>query len=155
MDNFGYSVNGYYAPNNYITVSVDNQGNIWDHKSRQMVGISLEKESNYQQTIKDMQETLDNYYNKLVELGVITPELTPEQIIAQEMQEQKQAYQALLQSNLAMMKTMEKITEKLGGMQCELNTDGSDGGVKVSKQGQARNKSSAKSSKEDGKGSGE
>lgn len=45
-----------------------------------------------QQTFDELKEMTDKYYNKLVELGVITPPKTPEQI----QQEQQQAMQDML-----------------------------------------------------------
>ena len=45
-----------------------------------------------QQTFDELKEMTDKYYNKLVELGVIVPPKTPEQI----QQEQQQAMQDML-----------------------------------------------------------
>ena len=58
-----------------------------------------------QQTFDELKEMTDKYYNKLVELGVIVPPKTPEQI----QQEQQQA----MQDMLAIVKDLKAEVEEL------------------------------------------
>lgn len=76
---------------NIFTAVIDENGVIWEAgtgRKRQAVGIDSQREQDYQSQISEMQGTIENYYNKLVELGVIVPPKSPEQI-AQEAVEQQ------------------------------------------------------------------
>lgn len=100
-----------YDAQNIFTAMIDESGTIWEAgagRKRQAVGIDAQKEQDYQAQIAEMQGVIDNYYNKLVELGAITPPKTPEQI-AQE----QAAQQSLIN---------EKLLEAISGLQSELNS---------------------------------
>jgi len=62
---------------------IDNTGTIYQTDSgrkRTAIGVDLQRENELLEQISDMQEVLDNYYQKLVELGAIVPEKSPEEI---------------------------------------------------------------------------
>lgn len=95
---------------NIFTGEIDENGVIWEvstGRKRQVVGIDTQKEQEYQQAITEMQETIDNYYAKLVEIGVIKPPKTAEEI----------AREAAEQQQIAMKQTV----ETMKGMQDEIN----------------------------------
>lgn len=68
---------------NYFTGMIDESGTIWDlaaGRKQTAIGIDNQRENEYKTTIADLQEVVDNYYNKLVELGVIQKQKTAEEI---------------------------------------------------------------------------
>lgn len=106
---------------NIFTGMIDENGVIWDMatgRKRQAIGIDAQKEQEYQHTITEMQETLDNYYAKLVELGVITPVKTPEQIAQEAAAEQvriaqEQAAQQM-EVNRALLDAVKSLKAEIG-----------------------------------------
>lgn len=90
---------GYGLTDNIFTAMIDEQGVIWEAgtgRKRQAVGIDAQKEQDYQAQIAEMQERLDQYYNKLVEIGVITPPKSAEQIAQEQAAQQAKINEALL-----------------------------------------------------------
>lgn len=68
---------------NVFTGMIDENGDIWDFVSGRKntkIGIDLQKEASLQRDNEDLQEIVENYYNKLVEVGVITKPKTAEEI---------------------------------------------------------------------------
>jgi len=94
---------------NIFTAMIDETGTIWEAstgRKRQSVGIDAQKEQEYIAQIAEMQERLDQYYAKLVDLGIISPPKSAEQI-AQEQAAQQAEINA-------------KLLEAIGNLQTEL-----------------------------------
>lgn len=99
---------------NYYSVMIDTNGDIYQINGYQKagkIGIDTRKEQEYIGTQSEMQETLDGYYNKLVELGVITPPKSPEEI-AREAAEQQNAVMA------QMLETMQSMQNEIATLKC-------------------------------------
>lgn len=77
-----------YNLNGQFVACVEN-GNIYQFNSftgqKLLVGVT-------QQTFDELQSITDGYYNKLVEVGVITPPKTPEQIIEEQQKAMQDMY---------------------------------------------------------------
>ncbi|KAK9679478.1 hypothetical protein QE152_g39977 [Popillia japonica] len=101
---------------NVFTAVIDQDGIIYEAgpgRKRQIVGIDTQKEQDYIKTIAELRETLGNYYNKLVSLGVITPPKTPEEIAAEQLKlAQEQAAQQAEINN--------KLLEAIGALKAEI-----------------------------------
>src|SRR5919108_5441268 len=98
---------------NIFTAIIDQEGTIYaagTGRQRQVVGIDTQKEQEYLNTISSMQETIDNYYNKLVELGVINPPKTPEQIALEQAAQQAEINAKLLEAINGLHMRMEELT---------------------------------------------
>jgi hypothetical protein len=90
-----------YNQQNIFTGIIDLDGNIYEvngYRKGNPIGVDLQKQREYEQTITEMQGRLDEYYSKLVELGVITPPKTAEQIAMEQAQEQQKINQGLLEA---------------------------------------------------------
>lgn len=86
---------------NIFTAMIDESGTIWEAgtgRKRQVVGMDSQREQELQNQITEMQAVIDNYYNKLVELGAIVPPKTPEQIAQEQATQQAEINQKLLQA---------------------------------------------------------
>ena len=82
-----------------FTAVINADGIIYEYgvgRQRTAVGIDLQKENEYVKQIAEMQEVIDNYYNKLIELGEIVPPKSVEQIALEQQAEQKEINLALL-----------------------------------------------------------
>lgn len=80
-----------YNTENTFVALIDQNGMIRDMSAGrrgEVIGVDYQKEDEYKRTIAEMQETLDNYYNKLVELGAIAVPKSPEQIAQEAAAEQ-------------------------------------------------------------------
>lgn len=122
----------YNNTDNTFVALIDQNGYIRDMSTGrrgEVIGIDYQKEEEYKATIAEMQETLDNYYNKLVELGAITIPKTPEQIaqeaaaeqvrIAQEQAEQQATInQALLQAIEGLSTELKELKESGNSGHC-------------------------------------
>ena len=72
------------AQDNYYTISIDEKGDIYQINGYQRgskIGIDTRREQEILTEMSEMRDVLDNYYNKLVELGAITPPKTAEEIV--------------------------------------------------------------------------
>lgn len=118
---YNYNVAGSYNFNkDTFLASIDREGNIIHEgaNGRKKIGVDV-------QTADEMQGVIDNYYNKLVELGVFVKEKTPEEI-AQELareqleisqkraEEQAEINQALLAEIRNLNKRVERMSENVG-----------------------------------------
>lgn len=84
---------------NIFTGILDENGTIWEAgtgRKRQIIGVDTQREQELLGRISEIQERLDQYYNKLVEVGVITPPKSPEQIAQETAAQQTAINQALL-----------------------------------------------------------
>jgi len=69
----------------------DLDGTIYAYNSGrkgQAIGVDLQREKELLSQIGDMQDVIENYYSKLVELGAIVPEKSPEQVAKEAAEEQ-------------------------------------------------------------------
>lgn len=119
-----------YNSENTFVAMIDQSGFIRDMSTGrrgEIIGIDWQKEQEYKTTITEMQETLDNYFGKLVELGAIEIPKTPE-IIAQEaaaeqlrMAQEQAAQQAEI--NQALLHAIQGLQSEIG----ELKANGRSG----------------------------
>jgi hypothetical protein len=104
-----------YSSATPFTAMIDTSGVIYEAgigRKRQAVGIDIQREQEYQKQIADMQKVIDNYYDKLVELGAIVPPKTPEQIAQEQAMEQAQINQGLM---AAIKELTQKVSELSNG----------------------------------------
>jgi len=130
---------------NVFMGSLDKDGNIlqMDRATNNniIIGVDLETVADLKNELESQQEIIDNYYNKLVELGVIEVPKTAEQIASETAEKQlKLAEETALnqqkminnQNSLLekMMQKMELLEEKInknGGEKHELLNENGDG----------------------------
>lgn len=138
MPGFNYNMTGYNYNDNLITASIGSDGTIYQESmSAGRVKIGVDN-----QTVKEMQEAIDNYYNKLVELGVIVPEKTQEEIAQENAKQQKE-----------MLEMIKNLKDEIKELKSNGNVryDNTEGSTNV-EQESSRNKSSNKSSEKDNSG---
>lgn len=102
----------YGYADNIFTAIIDENGDIYEAstgRKRQKVGVDSQREQELLGQIIEIQERLDNYYDKLVELGIIALPKGAEQI-AQEAAEQQTALMA------QMMETMKTMQDEIRGL---------------------------------------
>jgi hypothetical protein len=78
---------------------IDSDGTIYQYNGGRKgvpVGIDTQKENELLSQLSEMQGVTENYYEKLVEVGVIVPQKTPEQVAKEAAEEQKRILQAHL-----------------------------------------------------------
>lgn len=112
-----------YNQENTFVAIIDRDGNIRDMSAGRrgdIVGVDYQREDEYKRTISEMQETLDNYYTKLVEIGAITIPKTPEEIAREAAAEQLRIAQDQAQQqsqiNQALMNAIENLSSEVKGL---------------------------------------
>lgn len=108
----------YGYADNIFTAIIDENGTIYEAstgRKRQAVGIDSQKEQEYQQTISEMQERLDNYYAKLVEVGIIVPPKTPEEIAQEAALKQQETMSQMLTTMQAMQDEIRELKDNGSG----------------------------------------
>lgn len=119
-----------YNSDNTFVALIDQNGFIRDMSTGrrgEIIGIDCQKEEEYKATIAEMQETLDNYYGKLVELGAITVPKTPEQIAQEAAAEQMRFVQEQAEQQATINQALLKAVEGLNAELKELKTNGNSG----------------------------
>jgi hypothetical protein len=94
---------------------IDLDGNIFElngHRKGKQVGVDLEKEQDYIKEIAERDEIIENYYNKLVEIGVIVPPKTAEQIAIEQADEQREINKQLLQAITGLQSELKSLKGK-------------------------------------------
>lgn len=94
---------------NIFTAIIGEDGTIYEAttgRKRQPVGVDIQREQELLKQIGEMQDVIDNYYGKLVELGAIVPPKSAEDIAREQA-----AQQALIN---------ERLLEAISGLQAEL-----------------------------------
>ena len=84
---------------NIFTGMIDTDGTIYEAgtgRKRQKIGVDSQREEELVKQIAEMQEVLESYYNKLVELGEIVPPKTAEQIALEQAEQQREINLTLL-----------------------------------------------------------
>lgn len=80
---------------------------------------------------EDLKKITEEYYNKLVELGVIVPEKTPEQIQQEQIQLMQQMFQEVQKMNNQMSVQMQNMTKEIEELRnVKSANDSTDNGVK-------------------------
>jgi len=126
-----------YNTENTFVALIDQNGMIRDMSTGrrgEVIGVDYQKEDEYKRTISEMQETIDNYYGKLVELGAITIPKSPEQIAQEAAAEQLRLVQeqATQQAaiNQALLESVQNTNAVIGDLQNqikELRASGNSG----------------------------
>jgi len=126
-----------YNTENTFVALIDQNGMIRDMSTGrrgEVIGVDYQKEDEYKRTISEMQETIDNYYGKLVELGAITIPKSPEQIAQEAAAEQLRLVQeqATQQAaiNQALLESVQNTNAIIGDLQNqikELKSNGNSG----------------------------
>ena len=123
---------------NVFMARLDKDGNIYQvdkvTNSDVVVGVDMQTVKEFEDTITSQQDVIDNYYNKLVELGVIEVAKTSEQIALESAEKQLKIVQdtaekqqqilenqnAVLNKMMVKLENMEAKTNKTGGEKDEL-----------------------------------
>lgn len=99
---------------NFFTGVIDENGNIWDMaagRKRQVIGIDTQKEEDYLKAISEMQETINNYYEKLVELGILKKEKTAEEIAQEAAENQNKLLSEMIATINSLKTEMKELKE--------------------------------------------
>lgn len=91
----------YGYADNIFTAIIDEQGDIYEAstgRKRQKVGVDSQREQDLLNQMSEMQGVIENYYNRLVELGEIAVPKSAEQIAQEQAQQQAEINQALLEA---------------------------------------------------------
>lgn len=110
MAEYGYA-------DNVFTGIIDQDGYIYKmngYRKGPVIGVDTEKEQEYQKTIADMTETLDSYYAKLVQLGVIQLPKTPEDIAAEQLRLAQEQAAEQAQINQALLEAISSLKSEMG-----------------------------------------
>lgn len=144
-----------YDSENTFVALVDRNGYIRDmsvSRRGEIIGMDYQKEEEYKQTIAAMQETLDNYYNKLVELGAITIPKSPEQIAQEAAAEQLRIVQEQAEQQASINSALLSAIENLNSELKELKSreyDGS-GGTGIAKASAKQSRGNSEGDKQTG-----
>lgn len=131
-----------YNTENTFVALIDQNGYIRDmsvSRRGDIVGIDYEKEEEYKSTIADMQEPLDSYYNKLVEirkylidkyndvdmvsqLSAFAPPITPEMIAQEAAAEQLRIAQEQSAQQAALLNAIESLSAEVKELKENGNT---------------------------------
>jgi len=120
----------YETPSQFVA-AIDNSGVIYEisaGRKRQAVGIDIQREQEIlgqiterDALIEERDERIENYYNKLVELGVIIPEKTPAEIAQEAAAEQlafvKEQAEQQAKVNQSLVEALAALTEKVSAME--------------------------------------
>ncbi|MCL2053802.1 MAG: hypothetical protein FWG90_05085 [Oscillospiraceae bacterium] len=91
-------------------------------RTRHIVGCDSQREEEYLAEISELGEKLESYYNKLVELGVIIPPKSAEEIAKEQAAEQAEINRLLLEELRKINKKVEKL-EKGGAVNERVERD--------------------------------
>jgi len=113
----------YQNQDNVFVGIIDNDGVICQYANSRKgsaVGIDLQREKELQAQISEMQEVIENYYSKLVEVGVIVPEKSPAEIAqaAAEQQLELARQQAAQQAemNASLLDAVKSLKSEIAGL---------------------------------------
>lgn len=120
MAEFNYNLNGYFKED-FFTGTIGADGTIYSQSmsnGKVAIGVDNKIVQEMQNTINEMQETLDNWKPKMIEHGYITVEKTQEEILQEQNKQQAEINQQLLQA-----------INSLNNQVKELTTNGNDRNV--------------------------
>lgn len=104
---------------NVFTGVIDDNGVIWDFvggRKNVQVGIDAQKEKELLLEIDELKEITDNYYNKLVELGVITPPKTAEEIANEQINIIQTKLNEQSEINSTLLDTLKKMNAEIASL---------------------------------------
>lgn len=102
-----------YSADNIFTAIINENGDIFEAstgRQRQKVGVDSQREQELLTQMTEMQSVIDNYYDKLIELGAIVPPKTPDQIASEQLeiaQEQSKQQAQINESLLTAIKDLQ------------------------------------------------
>lgn len=143
MANLSYNMQ-YYGKDNIFTASIGQDGVIYQEKSGGQVPVGADM-----QTVQEMQATIDNYYEKLVEVGIIKKEKTAEEIAQEQLAQQQQINQTLMESQQSLMAMVKDLNEKIGGLENGNTRDIKASSTSIKKKSNGNNVSVATRKKDD------
>lgn len=126
---------------NIFTGMIDLNGDIYQAsvgRNRQKIGIDIQKESELLKQIEEMQSVIDNYYDKLVELGEIIPVKSVEQIAMEQQAEQKEINLALLDAISSLQNEIKELKSSPNDIDIEPKLVDRDNSGKFRKKGDAK-----------------
>lgn len=117
-----------FSTDNLFTGVLELDGTIYTastRNNRRKIGIDSQREEELLRQINEQEEIIKNYYDKLVEIGIITPPKTSEEIAAEQLRlAQEQAeQQALINQSLL---------EAISGLQSQIKEMTNNGDVRSS-----------------------
>lgn len=116
--------------NDTFVALIDQNGMIRDMSTGrrgEIIGVDYQRESEYKATIAEMQETIENYYGKLVELGAIAIPKSPEQIAQEAAAEQLRMAQEQAAQQADINQALLGAIESLNAEVRELKENGNSG----------------------------
>lgn len=129
---------------NIFTAMISEDGTIYETstgRKRQPIGIDMQKEQEYQVQIAEMQGTIDNYFEKLVELGVIQIPKTPEEIATEQLRIAQEQAEQQAQINQSLLEAINSLKTELKEMKAdEHDRDSSEFGIKSNRQNSTNNR---------------
>lgn len=139
--------NTYDSENTFVAL-VDRNGFIRDmsvSRRGEIIGVDYQKEEEYKQTISAMQETIDNYYSKLVELNAIVIPKSPEQIAQEAAAEQLRLVQEQAEQqatiNSALLSAIESLNSEFKELKSREHDGNSSAGIVKTSAKQSRSNS--------------
>lgn len=115
-----------------IVCRIDEEGTIYQYNGRQRgmpIGVDTQREKEMLAQIEEMQGLIDNYYEKLVELGVIKPPKTPEEVAREAAEEQLRIVQEQARQQSEINLTL---LDAVKGLQAEMAALKTGGAANVS-----------------------
>lgn len=113
-----------FSTENIFSGMIDMDGNIYNasmRSNRTKIGIDAEREQELLNQISEQEEIIKNYYDKLIELGVIVPPKTTEELAAEQLKiTQEQAEQQAL-INQSLLEAISSLQSELKEMKTHGN----------------------------------
>jgi len=106
----------YQNQDNVFVGIIDNDGTIYqfaNHRKGAVVGIDMHREKEMQGQIGEMQEIIENYYQKLIEVGVIVPEKTPAEIAQAAAEEQLEIARQQAEINTSLLDAVKTLQSEI------------------------------------------
>lgn len=143
-----------FSTENIFTGRINMDGEIFTTNMRGLgskVGIDVEREQELLKQIEEMQGVIDNYYQKLVDLGAIEVPKTSEQIAQEQAEQQAIINQQLLEAIGALNAEVKELRANGNdGCSIESNIGKQENDSKSNRSVSTANRRSNKSSKTDG-----
>lgn len=98
---FEHGMYSKFSTDNIFSGMIDSDGNIFSANTRNngtKIGIDAQREKELLDQISEQEDIIKNYYDKLVELGVIEIPKTPEELAQEQAEQQAMINQQLLEA---------------------------------------------------------
>lgn len=113
---YPYYTNPMFNHSKYLTCVIqDGKIYIWNTEGTQQIGVTNQTYNDLKEQYDSVFEVTTHYKERLVELGEITPELTPEEIIKQQAEQLRQSGQALVETQEALAKSLARLESLTAG----------------------------------------